>query len=152
MNPKDSEIEQHSPQVLLMGFTRSRFVLWFALAAAAHVLVIGALSTGYIRDTWIDPQGAAERKAAAEAAAKALAEKANPPAPVTPPAAPAASNATTATPTVSTAPATNTPPQSELEKHKDTEVVKAITQTVSTNEIPKQPDDLGLTIKDTNIR
>jgi hypothetical protein len=145
MEPNITEIEKHSPPSLLAGFTKTRFAFWFALATVIHVIVIGGLSLGYIRDTWIDPQGAAARKAAAEAAAKAEAEKAHPPTPATPP----TTNVAVTTPVA--APATNTE-AATLAARTNAAVVKAITEVAPTNDIPQQPDDLGLSIKDTNIR
>lgn len=150
MNPNSPEIEKLSPQKLLGTFTQSRFVLWVVAALAIHIVVIGGMSAGYIRDTWIDPEGAIQRKAAAEAAAKAEAEKLmrqNAPVPATN-AAPVAAAATNApTPVATTNAETNL-----LEQRKNTPVVKAITETAQTNDIPKQPDDIGISIKDTQIR
>lgn len=150
MNPNSPEIEKLSPQKLLGTFTQSRFVLWVVAALAIHIVVIGGMSAGYIRDTWIDPEGAIQRKAAAEAAAKAEAEKLmrqNAPAPATN----AASAAVTATNPPAPAATTNAE-ANLLEQRKDTPVVKAITETAPTNDIPKQPDDIGISIKDTQIR
>jgi hypothetical protein len=148
MNPNSPEIEKLSPQKLLGTFTQSRFVLWVVAALAIHIVVIGGMSAGYIRDTWIDPEGAVQRKAAAEAAAKAEAEKLmrqNAPVPATNAAAVAATNAPT--------PAATTNAEANLlEQRKNTPVVKAITETAPTNDIPKQPDDIGISIKDTQIR
>lgn len=150
MNPNSPEIEKHSPQKLLGTFTQGRFVLWIVAALGIHIVVIGGMSAGYIRDRWIDPEGAIQRKAAAEAVAKAEAEKlmrqnAALPATNAAPAAVAATNAP--------APAATTNAEANLlEQRKDTPVVKAITATAPTNDIPQQPDDIGISIKDTQIR
>lgn len=150
MNNDSTDIQGLSPRKLLENFTASRFVLWTVAAVAIHVVVIGGLSAGYIRDTWIDPEGAALRKAAAEAAAKAEAEKSVKPAPTAP-----ATNVAPVTvpppPTAAVASPTNAE-ASLIEKRKDTPVVKAITAVAPTNEIPKQPDDIGISIEDTKIR
>lgn len=134
-----------SPERLMWGFTRSRLVQWTLVAVAIHVVAIGTMSMGYIRDTWVDPEGAARRKADAEAAMKAQQEKAAAPAPATP---------TTKTGPKDAAPVKDKPADDRtlLEKHKDVPVVKRITDTAQTNEIPKQPDDLGISIKDATIR
>ncbi len=150
MNPNSPEIEKLSPQKLLGTFTQTRFVLWVVAAIAIHIVVIGGLSAGYIRDTWIDPEGAVQRKAAAEAAAKAEAEKLmKQPAPLPATnAAPAAVAATNAPAPV----ATTNAAASLLEQRKETPIVKAITEVAPTNDIPRQPDDIGISIKDTQIR
>lgn len=137
MNEQTQNALKMSPEKLMSGFTRSRFSLWMAAAVVVHVIFIGSLSFGYIRDTWIDPDGAAERKAAAEELARAAAPKPAPaPAPKPVPAAP-----------------TNPPTEQTLmEQRKNTPVIKAITQTAATNEIPKQPDDLGISINDTHVK
>lgn len=160
-----------APEQLLVVFTRGRIAFWMAVAVLVHVVVIGATSLGYIRDQWIDPEGAKLRK---EAAAAALAaEKAKARAPVKPagtnaaPQAVAASNApagvvtgaapATATGTVTTAVAgTNAAAASgdeasELAARRNTTVVKRITESASSNEIPKKPE-LGISLEDTNLR
>lgn len=136
-----------APEKLVRGFTASRFMFWMALALVAHVVIIGVTSVGYIRDR-IDPEGAALRKAAAEAAAKAMAEKA---APKTAPA-PAAGTVTGAVPARAAAPTNAATDEALLQQRKDTPVVKAITQLPATNEIPRQPDELGISINDTNVK
>jgi hypothetical protein len=149
MNQNPAEIEKLSPQKLLANFTQSRFAVWVAAALVIHVIVIGGMSFGFIRDTWIDPEGAANRKAAAEAVAKAEAEKLLKqlaPAPVTN--APPATVATNAP----AAPATTNAEASLLDQRRNTPVVKAITEVAPTNDIPKVPDDLGIGIKDMNVR
>ncbi len=153
MNNNSPHLDQFSPHKLLTGFTRSRFWMWMVMAIAVHVLFIGALSLGYIRDNYIDPEGAQARKTAAEAAAKAEAEKNAPKPPVSlPPDTAAATNAAPTNAVAATfAPATNSLPDIP-EDRKDTAVVKAITAVAQTNEIPKMPDDLGLSIRDTQIR
>jgi hypothetical protein len=60
-----------SPEQLLAVFARGRIFLWMTVAVLIHVAVIGATSLTYIRDTWIDKEGARLRK---EAAAKVLAD------------------------------------------------------------------------------
>lgn len=149
MNDNSTDIQGLSPRKLLENFTASRFVLWTVAAVAIHVVVIGGLSAGYIRDTWIDPEGAAQRKAAAEAAAKAEVEKSTKPAP----SAPATNVAPAAVTTAPTAVVNPTNTEAGLiEQRKDTPVIKAITSVAPTNDIPKQPDDIGISIEDTQIR
>jgi hypothetical protein len=59
---------------LLSDFAGKRIAFWTILAIAIHVVVIGMTSLTYIRDTYVDPEGAVERKAAAEAEKKRQAE------------------------------------------------------------------------------
>jgi hypothetical protein len=55
---------------LLADFSGKRIAFWTIIAVAVHVVVVGMTSLTYIRDTYIDPEGAVERKAAAEAEKK----------------------------------------------------------------------------------
>ena len=110
------------------------FSLFFFLALLAfliHAIVIGGMSIGNIRDL-LDPEGAKARKEAVIAAAKA------PPAAATqaPAAATPAADATAASPA-----------KPDAEK---SAVEKATTEVAKPGEIPKAPDDLGLSIEDTN--
>ncbi len=155
---ESQEIKAVSPEQLLVVFSRGRIMLWMGVAVLIHVVVIGVTSVGYIRDRWIDPDGAKARKeaaAAAEAAAKAAAKAALAPKP-------AATNAPAAV-----AAATNPPPAvaatngagagaagddaAVLQQRRDTTVVKRITEAASSNEIPAKPD-LGISLEDTNLR
>jgi hypothetical protein len=127
--------DQISPDDLLSGFSKSHLVRWFMAALLLHVIVIGGFSVGTVRD-WLDPEGAKARKAAAIAAAKAAtapAETAAPPA-ESQPAAPAE--------------AKSGEPQAGAEAK--TSIEKATTEAAKPGEIPSAPDDLGLSIEDTN--
>ena len=146
-----------SPERLLVVFTRGRIMLWATVAVLIHVVVIGVTSVGYIRDRWIDPDGARTRKEAAAAAQAA--EKAKAKAALTP----AVKLDTNAAATVSDARAaigtsaagaagSNAVPTDEhriLEQRRDTAVVKRITDTAASNEIPRKPD-LGISLEETN--
>lgn len=130
-----------APEKLVRGFTASRLMFWVIVAVAIHAVFAAATSVDYIRDTWIDPEGAPQRKAAAAAAAKAEAEK---------PAAPAKPSAPADT---VAAPARDTDATGEaalLEQRKDTPIVEAVTELPAEDEIPRHPDDLGISIGDTN--
>jgi hypothetical protein len=59
---------------LLADFSGKRIAFWTIIAVAVHVVVVGMTSLTYIRDTYIDPEGAVERKAAAEAEKKRQAQ------------------------------------------------------------------------------
>ena len=164
-NQNDSETRAVSPDQLLVTFSRGRILFWMGIAVLIHVVVIGGTSVGYIRDRWIDPEGAklrreaaaaalAAEKAKAQAAARPAAPQAassnavavatNAPASGAPTNAPAATNAAAATPAAGDE-------ASELAAHKNTTVVKRITEAASTNEIPKKPE-LGISLEDTNPR
>ncbi len=58
-------IEELNPDELVTGFSRSRVTRYVLIALAAHVVVLLLTSITYVRDTWIDPEGAAARKALA---------------------------------------------------------------------------------------
>jgi hypothetical protein len=129
--PAETRIDRLSPDSLVATFSQSHLLRWFLLAFLIHAIVIGGMSIGNIRDM-LDPEGAKARKGAAIAAAKA------PPAAATQapaPAAPAA-DATAATPA-----------KPDAEK---SAVEKSTTEVAKPGEIPKAPDDLGLSIEDTN--
>ena len=133
--PAATKPDQISPDDLLSGFSKSHLVRWFMAALLLHAIVIGGFSVGTVRD-WLDPEGAKARKAAAIAAAKAAtapAETAAPPA-ESQPAAPAEAK--------SGEPQANSEAKSPIEK--------ATTEAAKPDEIPSAPDDLGLSIEDTN--
>jgi len=141
--PAETRIDRLSPDSLVASFSQSHLVRWFLVAFALHAVVIGAFSIGYVRDL-IDPVGAAARKAEAIVAAKAVvaaaAAAAAPPA--DPPADPAAKPGDGKTPQS----AENTDGKS-AEK---SPIEKATSEAAKPDEIPATPDDLGLSIEDTN--
>jgi hypothetical protein len=161
-----------APEQLLVVFSRGRILFWAAVAVLIHVVVIGVTSVGYIRDQWIDPEGAKVRKEAAAAAlaAEKAREKPKPPsAPATnaPAVVATVTNAATNAPAVATnapavatnaaATATNgvsaaeSGEDAQLEARRNTTVVRRITEAASSNEIPKRPE-LGISLEDTNLR
>ena len=135
-----------SPQKLLVGFSKDRIIFWITIAVGVHIVLISVLSLGYIRDRWIDPEGAVERKAAALAASEALKKEAAAAKVVRPVVAPSAATSAVAK---ATSTSTGTPAQI-LEDRKDTPVVKRITEKAQPGEIPVKPDDLGISISDTD--
>lgn len=157
MTAGNDDYGRHSPDVLLQVFSRSRLVLWCVVAVGIHVLVTVATSTSYIRDRWIDPEGAAARKAAVEAKKQAGADV--PDAGATNAPAAAASNATV---TVS-APAEAkdgsgkaAPAEVEIDgvavpaDRTNSAVFKAITSTAKPEELPAD-SDLGISLDDTRL-
>jgi len=135
MNEQPQDVLKLSPEKLMTGFTRSRFGLWIGAALVVHVVFIGILSLGYIRDQ-MDPEGAKQRQAAADALIKAATPA--PPKPVAPP--PVA---------VPTAPPSD---KTLMEQRSNTPVIKAITQLPATNAAPPQPNDLGISLDDTRVK
>jgi len=129
--PAETRIDRLSPDSLVATFSQSHLLRWFLLAFLIHAIVIGGMSIGNIRDM-LDPEGAKARKEAAIAAAKAPAAAATQaPAPAAP-----AGEATAAAPA-----------KPDAEK---SPIEKATTDVAKPGEIPKAPDDLGLSIEDTN--
>ena len=146
------EVEKVSPEKLLAGFARGRIALWVVVAVVAHVLLIGGTSVGFIRDRWVDPEGAQVRKAKAQeivaAAKKAAAKAAAKAAPKAKSAAAAGASATNAAPVA--AASTNEPAAGQAVQ--DTPMMQRVTATATTNELPKPGDDLGISIRDTNVK
>lgn len=140
MAEPQGDVGRLSPDKLVVGFSRSRIMKWVLVAVIAHVVFAGATSVGFIRDHWIDPEGAAQRKAALEAKRKAAME---------------AEEAETAEPEKKTEanaePDKKAPPDNAklMEKHKDAPVVKEITEKAKKEDIPKEPD-IGISIDETN--
>lgn len=131
-------IDHLSPDDLVAGFSRSRLLRWFLVALAIHAVVIGGFSIGNIRDM-LDPEGAKARQEAAKAAAQAAAAAAAPAETAkTEPAAPK-------TPASPAAPA-----EGPAEPKPPTAIEQAVTEVAKPDEVPKTPDDLGLSIEDTN--
>ena len=139
--PVETRIDRLSPDSLVASFSQSHLVRWFLVAFALHTVVIGAFSIGYVRDL-IDPVGAAARKAEAIAAAKSVV------------AAAAAAAAPPAAPAEAAKPGDGKTPQSaENTDGKSAEkspIEKATSEAAKPDEIPATPDDLGLSIEDTN--
>jgi hypothetical protein len=145
-SPTDESIARLSPDALVAPFAGSRLSGWLVVALAAHAVVIGLFSLGTIRDL-LDPEGAAARKAAAATPAATAApvspsEAAAVPADAGGPAAPAPAEETPAA-------APGTPAAVE---RGTTPIERATTEAAKPGEIPQQPDDLGLSIEDTNPR
>jgi hypothetical protein len=128
---------QVSPDDLLASFSQSHLVRWFLMALLIHAVVIGGFSVGTIRD-WVDPEGAKARKEAAIAAAKAAAAPAE--------------AATPAAETKAEEPKTGEakPDAAATASEAKTPIEKATTEAAKPEEIPSAPDELGLSIEDTN--
>ena len=137
------KVGRRGPDKLLVSFSKTRFPLWLALSFCVHAGLAGFVTYGYIRDHYLDPEGAAGRKAAALAAEAATqkpttANKTKTPATGKNPATPSA-NSTNSTAAL-------------LDQRKNTPVVKRITEPAKPGEIPKQPGELGISVEDTNTK
>lgn len=138
----DIKVGRRGPDKLLTTFSKTPFWLWVSLSLVVHIGIAGFISYGWLRDNYIDPEGAAARKAAALAAEA----KPTPPAPKPTPATPAP------TPTPATTKAPTGAPDRLLEERKEAPVVKRITETATPAELPKQPGDLGISLDDTKLK
>ena len=65
------DVQKLSPEKLMTGFSKSRIALGLIVAIGLHVAILAVTSMGYIRDTWIDPEGAERDRIAKVEAAEA---------------------------------------------------------------------------------
>ena len=133
------DLQRLVPEKLTATFSRSRIFPCLLIAVAVHIVLLVATSVVYVRDTWIDPEGAARRKTAKKADGEAAAPNPQPK--------PAAAGE--AAPKSRTG-AAKTAHEAEMDKRKDAPVIKGITAKAKKDEIPKEPDGLGITIDETN--
>jgi len=167
MAEEQDDISTIAPQKLIGSFSKNRVLLCIFVAVVAHIFVIGGTSTDFIYYNWINPEAGlareerlrAEREAEEERAredeeakriefdkavrmavsnemAAAAAEKA------------AAEGATNA-PAASTN-AVSAEMRAIPAKYRDSKIVKETLQVAPKKEIPKDPDDLGISIQETN--
>ncbi len=134
----------HSPDKLLVGFTRSRFISCLLLAAAAHLVVFMLFSLSYMRDQ-MDPEGAERRQAEALAIQR-------------PKPSPDSSSTVLQDTAVSTIPDVVTDTTSSAiqahaveDSRTNTVIMREITDLPKPGETPAAPDDLGISISDTNL-
>ncbi len=149
-------LEQYVPDKLLGSFKHSSFALALVISLGIHLVAIAGTSTGYIVDRWVDPEGAKQRKVEAQARlqaeatsnqlAKTAASATNAPAGTVSNAPPAATPATGA---VASAAAPAAPATNDLART-NTVMMKQLSETAKPEEIPSTPNDLGISIKDTN--
>lgn len=145
MPDTDKDIERLAPQKLLERFSRGRILLCLGAAALLHVVIIGSLSTSYIYYNWINPEAGIAREEAAKKAAEGTTDEA---------ATPAKAKAADTNQVAESKPKDDDSGKSQaqlLEEHKDSPVVKAITEKAKPEEIPAEPDSLGISIEDTNL-
>ncbi len=145
MPDMDKDIERLAPQKLLERFSRGRILLCLGAAALLHVVIIASLSTNYIYYSWINPEAGRAREEAAKKAAEGSSEEAASPAPA------AAADTNQVAETKPRDGDSGKTQEQLLEEHKDAPVVKAITEKATPEEIPDEPDSLGISIEDTNL-
>lgn len=154
----NTSLEQYMPDKLLGLFKHSSFTLALIISLGIHLVAIGGTSVGYITDRWVDPEGAKQRKLEAQASLQAAAASnllgkattaTNVPAGTLSNAPAATGAATGAAPgaakgSATPAAATNDPNRT------NSAIMKQLNETAKPDEIPRSPDDLGISIKDTN--
>ena len=143
--------EQYTSDKLLRSFKQSSFTLALLVSLGIHVLFIGGTSVGYIMDHWVNPEAAKQRKAEA-LALKQAADKSNLLAKATTSTnVPAPAGGAAATAAVSNAPAAGASAAATNDLSRtNTAMMKQITETAKPEEIPPAPNDLGISIQDTN--
>jgi len=143
MAKANSDVQDLSPYKLMANFSTSRIVPCLVLALVLHVVVIGGTSIDYIDRTFINPQAATqEETAAAEPGEGKQPAKAAPDGGAEKKPAGQQDAGPGKKPTESR--------EALLERHQDKPVIKEITEAADPEEIPDEPDGLGITIEDTN--
>ena len=146
MTNVDDKIKRAVPRKLMGSFSQNKVLFCFVAAVAVHVLVIGASSLDYVYYKWINPEAGLAQDEAAKKAREERASGVNAGAPVAP-----ATNALDRTSTTNAGPETEEGDSAALlEERRNTPVVKSITELPEPDEIPDVPDDIGLTVEDTN--
>ena len=144
---KDGSEEVTSDQ-LLSAFTGGGFFKWVVVAVIAHIIFIAVFSIGSIVKRFAPAKPAAEEEQqTAEAAPAANAAEGD---------AAAAANGETAG--TASAPAKSAASSDEatdaeiLKERAESPVVKRLTEAAKPEEIPSVPDDLGISLDDTQVR
>ncbi len=121
---------RHDPDQLMVVFSSTPVLRWIGASVLLHLVLLLLTSPGYVRDRWLDPEGAEARQQ--ERAAVAAGAETAAPAP--------ARTERAARPDRET---------ERLNQHRDAGVVQRITDTAEPDQIPREPDDLGLSLDDT---
>lgn len=138
--PTEQNIEDFSPYTLLRNFSKNRVIPGVFLAVILHVAVIGGLSYQFIYTTWIDPSSNAPGDEGTNDAAADRPDTDGATGEENPSAAAAATE--DGGKPAGTEPADDT--------NLDAPVVREITDKANPDEIPKDPDNFGISIDDTN--
>ena len=134
------DVQRLSSDKLMTTFSSSHIALCLIVATGLHVAVVAATSMSYIRDTWIDPDGAQLRRTAAEQAREETkaAERAQRD----------AKRRAAATRRAATRPAKAKPAAEDVpERARNNPVYRATTQKAVPNEIPSDPGDLTVPLE-----
>ncbi len=140
----------HNLDRLLVIFAGRRIAFWVFVALIIHVILIGGCSINVIRDRWIDPEGAQQRKDAILAEKQRLEKEA------AAAAAPEHAGLTNAAavvrdvnaPTADTGAAEGEIPADRL----NTPTAQRILDVAKPEEMPELNSDLGISIDDTQIK
>lgn len=144
-----NDIQQLSPDKLMQGFSKTRFMSGIVLAVVIHILFVGVTSLQFIWRTWIAAEEP-EPKVIAEAPAQAGEPAADDAAGVAVSATGVKESVDRDTGSAPERTAAQQQHDQMMEKYRDTPTVRAITDAADPDEIPTMPDDLGLSIEDTN--
>ena len=158
---RNKDQARFSPDKLLSAFNGSNFIKFIILAIVLHVVFIGALSVNYLLDIMIPSRverreeaaknlkeqelKEAEKLAAAKAGTNAIAAKTST----------AGSNAVTkaAAGGSNAVPDAGDKGNTNLSNvNTNSAIYKQATEPAKPEDIPKQPDDLGISISDTNVK
>ncbi len=149
------KIDQIAPDKLLHIFAKSRIIPCLVAAVVLHLVIIAGTSVGYLRAQIPGFKPEAEEKPA-EASAKPEPAPAQAAAPAATPEAPAQAAApadATQPPAAAAKPAAGNGSLSDaelMEQRKNSSVIKRITDVAKPEELPKKPDDLGISLEETS--
>lgn len=151
MNATPEAPERFAPDNLLRIFSKTPFLKYLVLALVIHLVLTLATSVPYMLDR-IYPERVEQRENARKERERKEAEAKRP----KQPAASATENAAVSADASEKAPqASASAPTSEaelLKAHSNAPVVKEITEMPKPGEIPATPDELGISIDQTNPR
>ena len=138
--------QEPKPENLLHGFSQTRLGFWIIVAFVVHLALVAGTSVPYLYDTWIDPEGAEERRAAteedeegeeAEAVREAIEE--------------GAEGREEETPEEVEEPVEEPTEEAAGEPEEEqTPVERRVEEAAEPDEIPRDPDDLGISLEETN--
>ena len=129
------KLSAQSARKMVGDLATGRTLFWVGIALVIHVVLIAATSMGYIRDKWIDPEGAQARREAVASEEEAR-KTAALPAPASQPMSPVA-------PAKPVASSEDAAEKRMLDQRKDSKVVRDITEPAKPDEIPKEPTRNG---------
>ncbi len=151
------QTERVVPDDLVMGFTNLSRVVWgFGIAVVLHLVIFGVTSVdtihGMIDPGWAEAQAAAQEEKVPEAAAESdVGETLEDQMATVPEDEPGDGAAEGEGEATGEEGETETATGDELpEDIRDTPVGQRITETASPEEIPDKPDDLGISVDETN--